>query len=265
MSTLSDSYKNKNGKYPLKLIHCGLHRAGTTSVAKALDILGFGPVWHPALNKTSDNNKYLKWWNDNHIIDKLENNEFIDFDEWFNMIQCQTVMDAPSSLYWELFMNYYPNSKIILTIREFDGWYNSNKFIFKVLKSNLMKLLYKFGNAPFLDWMINKYIPKLEEIWPILDVDKNTARQKYIESIENIKSKCDADRLLIFDVKTGWKPLCEFLNVSIPKNIKFPHKNSEDSVKRKIVTGLIESILFSKWILAITFVTIFLIVVILVL
>ena len=247
MAKTNTQYKTRIGKYPLKLIHCGLHRAGTTSLAKALDILGMGPIWHPALNKLEDNNKYLKWWDQNKIMQRLEKNEFIDFDIFLNMIKCSTIMDAPASLYWPLFMDYYPNSKIILTIRDFKGWYQSNKFIYKILKSTVIKLIYHYGNAPFLNWLVTKYLVGLEKVWPILNVDENISRQKYLEYIQFVKEGCkDSNRLLIFNCKDGWKPLCEFLNVEIPQNVPFPFKNSEDSVRRKVMTGFIESVLFNK-------------------
>ena len=33
-------------RFDLKVLHAGFHRSGTDSTALALDIIGFGPVWH---------------------------------------------------------------------------------------------------------------------------------------------------------------------------------------------------------------------------
>jgi hypothetical protein len=33
------------------------------------------------------------------------------------------------------------------------------------------------------------------------------------------------DRLLVFDVKQGWEPLCAFLGVPVPEDEPFPHVN----------------------------------------
>ncbi|MFI5172687.1 MAG: sulfotransferase, partial [Chitinophagales bacterium] len=41
------------------------------------------------------------------------------------------------------------------------------------------------------------------------------------ETLKNIPK----ERLLIYDIKTGWKPLCDFLNVPIPAT-EFPRVNS---------------------------------------
>jgi hypothetical protein len=42
--------------------------------------------------------------------------------------------------------------------------------------------------------------------------------------LEEVKQTVPKDRLLIFNVKQGWKPLCEFLEVPTPSN-PFPHEN----------------------------------------
>jgi hypothetical protein len=55
----------------------------------------------------------------------------------------------------------------------------------------------------------------------------------YNQWLEEVKQTVPKDRLLIFNVKQGWKPLCEFLEVPIPEN-PFPHKN-ETKVFRKFL------------------------------
>ena len=41
---------------------------------------------------------------------------------------------------------------------------------------------------------------------------------------ESVKQYVPKDRLLVYQVKDGWDPLCDFLNVPNPK-IQFPYKN----------------------------------------
>ena len=42
--------------------------------------------------------------------------------------------------------------------------------------------------------------------------------------MENVKNYVPKDRLLVFDVKEGWNPLCKFLEVPVP-NAPFPWEN----------------------------------------
>jgi hypothetical protein len=48
---------------------------------------------------------------------------------------------------------------------------------------------------------------------------------------EMVKAGVPADRLLIFDVREGWQPLCEFLGVPVPDE-PFPHLNDTHWVRR---------------------------------
>jgi hypothetical protein len=41
-----------------------------------------------------------------------------------------------------------------------------------------------------------------------------------------VQATVPADRLLVFDVKQGWEPLCRFLDVPVPAGEPFPHINS---------------------------------------
>ena len=41
------------------------------------------------------------------------------------------------------------------------------------------------------------------------------------------------DRLLIFNVKQGWKPLCDFLNLPVPAT-PFPHVNDMEEFQKRI-------------------------------
>jgi hypothetical protein len=45
--------------------------------------------------------------------------------------------------------------------------------------------------------------------------------------------------LLVFDVSEGWKPLCEFLNLPVPKE-DFPHLNKKENF-HAMVKGMIKA------------------------
>ena len=54
----------------------------------------------------------------------------------------------------------------------------------------------------------------------------------YNQWIEEVKATVPKERLLIFNVKQGWKPLCDFLEVPIPANNQpFPHVNDTQQFK----------------------------------
>jgi hypothetical protein len=43
--------------------------------------------------------------------------------------------------------------------------------------------------------------------------------------VETVRQTIPADRLLPFDVKQGWRPLCQFLGVPVPRK-DFPNTNN---------------------------------------
>jgi len=55
----------------------------------------------------------------------------------------------------------------------------------------------------------------------------------YNEWVKDIRDSVPEDRLLLFNVKEGWAPLCKFLNVPIP-NEPFPKVNSTANFQSRI-------------------------------
>ncbi len=64
--------------------------------------------------------------------------------------------------------------------------------------------------------------------------DKVTAIGIYRENSERVRRVVAPDRLLVFEAKEGWEPLCGFLNVPVPAST-YPHVNDAASMKRIIV------------------------------
>lgn len=51
---------------------------------------------------------------------------------------------------------------------------------------------------------------------------------------EEVQRTVPPDRLLVFEVKDGWEPLCRFLGVPVPST-PFPHANKGDSFEKDFV------------------------------
>merc|ERR1712013_944616 len=59
-----------------------------------------------------------------------------------------------------------------------------------------------------------------------------TAAVKFFkEHIDEVCFHVPADKLLVFDVKEGWEPLCRFLDVPVPDS-PFPNINNSTEVRR---------------------------------
>lgn len=107
---------------PMEVLCFGLPRTGTQSMQEALSILGYptyhyssifrncrdGDMWKEALRaKFKGKGKFGKE----------------DFDQLLGHVSA--TVDAPSVLFWEELMEYYPDAKIILVERDIEKWFNS--------------------------------------------------------------------------------------------------------------------------------------------
>ena len=64
--------------------------------------------------------------------------------------------------------------------------------------------------------------------------DSEAAKRIYREHVEAVKVRVPAQRLLVFNVRDGWEPLCEFLGVSVPTDMGFPHTNESAEMKQAL-------------------------------
>ena len=58
-------------------------------------------------------------------------------------------------------------------------------------------------------------------------------RKRYRIHNHRVKSDVPADKLLVYNVKEGWKPLCDFLECEIP-TVAFPHENVKGEITQTI-------------------------------
>ena len=67
--------------------------------------------------------------------------------------------------------------------------------------------------------------------------------EMYADWINRVKETVSAKKLLVFNVKQGWKPLCDFLGVPVP-DTPFPRVNSACQ-SRRVEKAKLEEALFS--------------------
>ena len=68
-------------------------------------------------------------------------------------------------------------------------------------------------------------------LFDVVSAGKKAAMEFYEEWVEEVKRVVPKERLLVFHVKEGWKPLCEFLDVPEPK-VQFPRSNDTEVMKK---------------------------------
>lgn len=208
----------------LKVIGAGYGRTGTKSLKEALEILGFDKCYH--MEELFENPQGVGTW------EQAEKGRAVDWDSLFKGYQA--IVDFPGSIHYKKLMEHYPDAKIILTIRDPERWYNSARktiYSFDIGIGLKLKLLL---TLPFsaTSRQVLRIIRLIETtIWKGFFKgrfeDRAYAIQHFNDHIQAVKKTVPPDRLLIFQAKEGWEPLCQFLGAEVPAQ-PYPSSNKKD-------------------------------------
>ncbi|GLJ29652.1 hypothetical protein SUGI_0584720 [Cryptomeria japonica] len=192
----------------LKVIGAGIARTGTYSLKEALNILGF-PCYH--FSEMLKNNHTDLW------LDILSGKSK-DLKSVLNGYTA--TVDFPSVTVYRKLMEGCPEAKIILTVREKEAWYESIKnTIYRAYKEPI-----KNGMSASVEALIRLVL--WEDFLGGRFEDREYAMSVFEAHIEAVKNYVPAHKLLVFNVKEGWAPLCDFLGVPLPPaDTPFPHVN----------------------------------------
>ena len=69
--------------------------------------------------------------------------------------------------------------------------------------------------------------------------EREHAVARFRAHAESVRATLPAERLLVFDVRDGWAPLCAFLDAAVPADLPFPHVNDRRRVR--LYVRLLES------------------------
>ncbi len=208
---------------PLKVIGAGLGRTGTLSLKVALEELGFAKCYHMT--------EVLARPGDAQVWYAAAGGEPVDWEALFQGYQA--TVDWPGCNFYSDFLRLYPEAKVILTVRDPERWYESAwQTIYQVRKT------FPAWATPFVPRMRHfvKMIDRL--VWIGMFDNRFDEKAHAIDVFnrhnEEVKRSVPPDRLLIFEVKDGWEPLCSFLEVPAPADKPFPHLNDADAFRSRI-------------------------------
>lgn len=217
----------------LDVIGAGFPRTGTSSMKAALERLGFGPCYH-MFEILTDPAQVDRWL-------PVTSGEPVDWDRVFDGYR--SAQDWPASHFWREQAAAYPDAKVILTVRDPHRWYVSMQGLIAngpgrmlppdlpgnaatVFESmaRLRPVMDLIGRATFGDdWGFGNDLP-----------DEDVAVEVFNRHVATVKESLPADRLLVFDVREGWEPLCRFLGVDVPDGEPFPHLNDSETMARML-------------------------------
>ncbi len=204
----------------LKVVGAGFGRTGTLSLKKALEMLGFGPCYH--MMEVFPRPEHVAMWH------KLAFENQIDWDLLFRGFQ--STVDWPSARWWREMADHFPDAKVLLSVRDPEAWYKSmTDTIYQPMKNPAP------DNAPELIRMQNQMVRKaiLGDTFDNRFEDKAHTLEVFKRHIQEVRDTVPPARLLVFDVREGWEPLCRFLEVPVPSE-PFPRLNDTATTQAMI-------------------------------
>jgi len=205
----------------LEVIGAGVGRTGTFSLKLALEQLGCGPCHH---------------------MEEVLKNQSRQVPLWTAAVQGQpnwqstfegyvSAVDWPTAAFWSELAAYYSEAKVILTTRSPERWYES-------YSGTIHKLMSTADEAPAT---MKPWFEMAKGVTGKSGIGGHSSRSDMIKAFENhvdrVKESIPSDRLLVFEVKDGWGPLCEFLGKPVPAGA-FPRSNDKEEFWDLVQKGM---------------------------
>ncbi|CAN5256612.1 hypothetical protein BH11PSE2_BH11PSE2_18950 [soil metagenome] len=198
----------------LKVIGSGLGRTGTFTSKLALEQLGFGKCHH--MVEVFINPPSAALW-----VAAAQGKP--DWDSIFDGFQ--SMVDHPGCRYWRELADYYPDAKVLHTVRDPDTWFDSTQATIFAPNSPAMA---DSPMKPFFDTVHGWYGGDIH--------DRAFMPDFFRRHTEAVIAGVPKDRLLVYNVAEGWDPLCAFLGVPVP-DMPLPRENTREQFAARAAGG----------------------------
>ena len=209
------------------------------SLKVALETLGFGPCYH--MIEVFEHPEHVGFW------EAAWRSEPVDWDNVLG--DYEATVDWPACTFYEDLLRRHPDAKVLLSVRDPERWYESTRnTIYELSKiiagSRLSRAIFGFVGL-FVPGVFEIGRMNNEIIWQgTFDgrfEDKRHAIEAFNRHNEEVRRRVHRERLLVYEVKEGWGPLCEFLRVEEPDQ-PFPRLNVAAEMRRRILTVRVLSV-----------------------
>jgi hypothetical protein len=221
----------------MKVIGAGLPRTATTTQMFALEALGQGSCYHMR-DLLVDLENGLPLWE--RVAEGSP-----DWERIFG--SASSTVDWPSARFYPELMDYYPDAKVLLSVRTGEEWVDSmRQTVWGIFHGDTV--LHHLSEArAALDPLWQRYIRLMR--WMSWDEGTGAlAGDTYSDEglaaamdrwNETVVRTVPAERLLVWRPGEGWEPLCEFLEVDVPDE-PMPRLNDTMSFREGIIGGALD-------------------------
>jgi len=193
------------------VIGAGVGRTGTHSLKLAINQLGLGPCHHmeEVLHQMP-------------VQVPLWSAALRGRPDWEAIYRgYESAVDWPTAAFFRELIGAYPSAKFVLTLRSPEKWADS-------FGATIQKLIAEKDHAPpeMKAWLEMAGGGIAKSGFPG-DLGRDGLIKAFVAHNEAVKTTIPARQLLVYEVKDGWLPLCEFLGVPVPAG-PFPRTNARE-------------------------------------
>ena len=221
----------------MKIIGAGLPRTATTTQMFALEQLGVGPCYHMR-DLLADLETGLPLWE----------RAAEGAPEWERIFgEARSTVDWPSARYYRELMSYYPEAKVLLSVRDAEEWVRSMRLTVWGIFHDDSVMRHLCDARAVIDPLWRRYAALMRRMtWeePGGALAGETFTDEGLAAVMNswneaVRATVPADRLLVWDPCEGWDPLCDFLDVAVPPE-PLPRLNDTNSFREGIIGGALD-------------------------
>ena len=240
----------------LQVINAGLPRTGTLSFKAAITSLLGGRCYH-GFDALFGSQEDVDFW----VSVAKEEATDTEIREFFSSRGITASADFPAAFFYRRLVSVFPEAKVVLSTRSPTSWQKSmretiylvsgeslekrkekiNHFLYfrLFLKSstflhpqahlNRTKVPWRWGLFA-LDWRFPRGLDwiydKMDGLWldSVLGSEEEAATF-FSRWEKGVRDSVPKDRLLVFQAKEGWEPLCQFLDKEVPTS-PYPRLNN---------------------------------------
>lgn len=223
----------------------GMSRTGTMSMKTALDQLGYTTLHAATVHELTPGHRYWNEAIDAKFYGKGKPYAKPEFDKL--LAKCTAITDMPAILFVDELLAAYPDAKVVLTNRDIDSWLVSfNNSVYVVLEERLNR----FHEVFFPQGLGAAFacIRRVVTIWAGGDFEnRDKLRQGFVNHYAHVRAVVPKEKLLEFEPKDGWEPLCKFLGKDVPPG-PYPRVNDAQATVKLLrrVSRIVLGIMIAK-------------------
>jgi hypothetical protein len=201
--------------YVLKVVGASFGRTGTSSVRLALETLGFGPCHY--MKELFAAPAHAREWL------RIADGEKPDWKRLLNGFT--STIAWPAAFYWRELAAAFPESKVLLIVRDPASWYASmSRTLYRTRPADTGQ------EAAVRDQVIEKIV--WQGTFSGRFEDRDHAMGVYLAHLDEVRAAVPSERLVEVEPSHGWEPLCAALGVGVP-DLPFPTANTTDEYLRR--------------------------------